>query len=128
MAWWHHWRMGPSELLAALRRADGEAFSTCILVLEDSRATITADWEAHVQSANLLAIYERRSEHVARVALPTLGIPETIERLRATPHKTLRLAAVSRGNDAHPQCVVFFAPDDLEAVAAIAVLGSAPVK
>jgi hypothetical protein len=93
--------------------------------MDDPDATVHADWvdEHHVHTSNLLAIYRRRAAHVEAIGLPTLGFRESVERLANTPHETLRIAGV-QGPRGYPWCVVFLAPDHIEVVAALAVLGS----
>jgi hypothetical protein len=62
---------------------------------------------------------------VREIGLPTLGFPETVERLEATSYESLTLADV-RGHNGYPWCVAFLAPDRTEIVAVVAVLGPVP--
>jgi len=97
----------------------------CRATLADDAAVVHADWGAQVATADLLTIYRRRASHVRDIGLPTLGFDETVERLEATPHATLRLASVEPGRG-YPRCVISLAPDQPAVVAALAVTGPMP--
>ena len=114
------------DLQRALTSAHGEAVATCREVLSEPGGHLHVDKTGRhrAYTANLVAIYRRRASEAEDLGLPTLGFPETIERLEATRHDTLRLA-VFEGRKGFPWCVVFLAPDGPDVVAALAVLGPA---
>lgn len=111
------------QLRRILATAEGEAVPTFLAALDDPRTSVHPDSEKHTNStANLLTIYGRRADHVRETGLPTLGLDESVARLRTTayPDLTLGLATAHGG---YPWCVAFLAPDLSEVVAAIVVHG-----
>lgn len=59
------------------------------------------------------------------IGLPTVGFDEAVQQIEATAHQHLRLA-LSDAITGHPRCVLFVAPESVEIVAALAVVGPPP--
>jgi len=96
-----------------------QSTATSMAVFDDPDTTLYLDQEI-VPTTDLLTTYRRSLEHVQDIGHQTVGLRETVERLAATPHETLRTVD-AEGPDGH-SCVVFLTPDLGEVVAAVAVL------
>lgn len=116
-------RVTRDELEAALVAVGGAAVETCRAVLAGPNAKLTGGGARTASTANLVAIYRRRADHVRAIGLPCVGFDEAVQRLETTTHTRLRIA-VLEGPGGLPWCVVFLAPETTQVVASLAVIGS----
>lgn len=116
--------MEREDLLAALATFTGEAQAVCVETLSDERSNLNPSDDL-TRVCDLLTIYRRRASHVRSINLPTIGFDQAVQQIEATAHRHLRLA-LSEAATGHPRCVLFVAPESVDIVAALAVVGPPP--
>lgn len=83
--------MGRDELMALLA-AGGEAYPAAHDALEQGEDWVL--WDGQVSARNLADVYRQRELHTRCCGIPTLGLAETVERLREHGSGMIRMGCV----------------------------------
>jgi hypothetical protein len=99
--------MGRDELrdeLMALLAAGGEAYRAAHDALERGEDWVL--WDGQVSASNLADVYARREVHTRQCGIPTLGLAESVERLRDRGSGMIRMGCV--GDSSSPWIFFLF--------------------